>query len=124
MTSPEQRMADLLKTFGEPAANTAYLLCDRHPDDAVAFTVVGKDLTGHDMTYGELRDRSSRMAGALAALGVGVGDRVATLMGKSADLLVASLAIWRLGAVQVPLFTAFAPLLPSRCGSRATTPRS
>ncbi|GAA3354638.1 acyl-CoA synthetase [Streptomyces antimycoticus] len=109
MTSPEQRMADLLKTFGEPAANTAYLLCDRHPDDAVAFTVVGKDLTGHDMTYGELRDRSSRMAGALAALGVGVGDRVATLMGKSADLLVASLAIWRLGAVQVPLFTAFAP---------------
>ncbi|WAP54063.1 AMP-binding protein [Streptomyces sp. S465] len=109
MTSPEQRMADLLKTFGEPAANTAYLLCDSHPDDAVAFTVVGKDMTGHDMTYGELRDRSSRMAGALAALGVGVGDRVATLMGKSAELLVASLAIWRLGAVQVPLFTAFAP---------------
>ncbi|GDY59167.1 hypothetical protein SVIO_097900 [Streptomyces violaceusniger] len=109
MTSPEQRTADLLKTFGEPAANTAYLLCDRHPDDAVAFTVVGKDMTGHDMTYGELRDRSSRMAGALADLGVGVGDRVATLMGKSTELLVASLAIWRLGAVQVPLFTAFAP---------------
>ncbi|WP_431772257.1 AMP-binding protein [Streptomyces cucumeris] len=109
MTSPEQRMADLLKTFGEPAASTAYLLCDRHPADAVAFTLVGKDLTGHDMTFGELRDRSARMAGALADLGVGVGDRVATLMGKSAELLVVTLAIWRLGAVQVPLFTAFAP---------------
>ncbi|MET7766719.1 AMP-binding protein [Streptomyces sp. NPDC005336] len=109
MTSPEQRIADLLKTFGEPAASTAYLLCDRHPADAVAFTLVDRDMTGHDMTFGELRDRSSRMAGALAALGVGVGDRVATLMGKSAELLVATLAIWRLGAVQVPLFTAFAP---------------
>ncbi|MET7936382.1 AMP-binding protein [Streptomyces sp. NPDC005322] len=109
MTSPEQRMADLLKTFGEPAASTAYLLCDRHPADAVAFTVVDRNMIGHDMTFGELRDRSSRMAGALAALGVGVGDRVATLMGKSAELLVATLAIWRLGAVQVPLFTAFAP---------------
>ncbi|MGR3937471.1 AMP-binding protein [Streptomyces sp. BRA346] len=109
MTSPEQRMADLLKTFGEPAACTAYLLCDRHPSDAVAFTLVSKDLTSHDMTFAELRDRSSRMASALAALGVGAGDRVATLMGKSAELLIASLAIWRLGAVQVPLFTAFAP---------------
>jgi acetyl-CoA synthetase len=42
-------------------------------------------------------------------MGVGEGDRVATLMGKSAELVVAMLAIWRLGAVQVPLFTAFAP---------------
>lgn len=109
MTSPEQRMADLLKTFGDSGASTAGLLCDRHPADAVAFTVVGADLSGHDMTYGELRDASARMAGALTALGVGPGDRVATLMGKSAELLVATLAIWRIGAVQVPLFTAFAP---------------
>src|SRR3546814_5949479 len=30
-------------------------------------------------------------------------------MGKSVDYLVTLLAIWRIGAVQVPLFTAFAP---------------
>ena len=30
-------------------------------------------------------------------------------MGKSADLVATLLAIWRLGAVHVPLFTAFAP---------------
>jgi acetyl-CoA synthetase len=34
---------------------------------------------------------------------------VATLMGKSSDLVTAQLAIWRLGGVLVPLFTAFAP---------------
>jgi len=42
-------------------------------------------------------------------LGVGPGDAVATLMGKSAELVVALLGIWRRGAVHVPLFTAFAP---------------
>ncbi|GAA3047506.1 hypothetical protein GCM10020000_29550 [Streptomyces olivoverticillatus] len=33
---------------------------------------------------------------------------MATLMGKSAELVVTLLAVWRLGAVHVPLFTAFA----------------
>jgi acetyl-CoA synthetase len=34
---------------------------------------------------------------------------VATLMGKSQEYLVTLMAIWRVGAVHVPLFTAFAP---------------
>ncbi|MEV8547371.1 AMP-binding protein [Streptomyces sp. NPDC051572] len=109
MTSPEQRMADLLAIFGSPAACTAELLCDRHPADAVAFTLVEPDLTARHLTFGELTESSGRMASALADLGVGPGDRVATLMGKSAELVIALLAIWRLGAVHVPLFTAFAP---------------
>src|SRR5699024_5346779 len=57
---------------------------------------------------GELRQRSECFAAALADRGVQQGDRVATLLGKSADLLTAMLGIWRLGAVYVPLFTAFA----------------
>jgi len=117
MTSPEQHMADLLATFGSPTACTAQLLCDRHPADAVAFTLVEPDLTGRNVTFGELKESSPRMATALAELGVGVGGRVATLMGKSAELVVALLASWRLGAVHVPLFTAFAP---SAIGVRIT----
>ncbi|ANN18095.1 AMP-dependent synthetase [Amycolatopsis orientalis] len=105
----EAHVRRLLEVYGDERASAATLLCDRHPADAVAFTVVEPDLTGHDLTYGELRERSERFAGALAGLGVGPGDRVATLMGKSAELVVALLAIWRLGAVHVPLFTAFAP---------------
>ena len=50
-----------------------------------------------------------RLASALADLGVGPGDRVGTLMGKSPDYLTTVHAIWRLGAAHVPLFTAFAP---------------
>src|SRR5699024_5633773 len=64
--------------------------------------------SGRDITYGELRTRSEQVASALAALGVGEGDRVATLMSKSADLVFTLVGIWRLGAVHMPLFTAFA----------------
>ncbi|MFI6436384.1 AMP-binding protein [Streptomyces sp. NPDC050759] len=106
---PEDRVRELLGLFGAPDACAAELLCDRHPADAVAFTVVEADLSATDLTYGDLRRDSARFAAALADLGVGPGDAVATLMGKSADLVVALLGIWRRGAVHVPLFTAFAP---------------
>ncbi|MFJ9085531.1 AMP-binding protein [Streptomyces sp. NPDC102384] len=84
-------------------------MCDRHPADAVAFTVIEADLSARDLTFGELRRDSARFAAALAGIGVDPGDAVAVLMGKSADLIVALLGIWRRGAVHVPLFTAFAP---------------
>ncbi|MFR9751915.1 AMP-binding protein [Nocardia sp. 004] len=104
----EQRVRDLLDCYGSSDASAAELLCDRHPAEGVAFTIVEPDLSSTDLTYGELRERSARCAAALAELGVEPGDRVATLMAKSADLVVALLGIWRRGAVHVPLFTAFA----------------
>ncbi|MGW0181733.1 AMP-binding protein [Nocardia sp. NPDC003345] len=106
---PNTRVRELLDSYDHADACAAYLLCDRHPADAVAFTVVDEDLSAVDLTYGELRERSQRCAAALAGLGVGPGDRVATLMAKSADLVVVLLGLWRCGAVHVPLFTAFAP---------------
>ncbi|WP_459547257.1 AMP-binding protein [Nocardia sp. X0981] len=105
---PNERVRELLDIYDHPDACAAWLLCDRHPADAVAFTVVDSDLSAVDLTYGELRERSERFAAALAGLGVEHGDRVATLMAKSVDLVVALLGIWRRGAVHVPLFTAFA----------------
>ncbi len=109
MTSTARRVEDLLSLFDRPQACAAELLCDRHPADAVAFTVVEPDLSWRDWTFGELRTRSARLATALGELGAGPGDRVATLLGKSAELVVTVLAIWRIGAVHVPLFTALAP---------------
>ncbi|WP_336081476.1 AMP-binding protein [Nocardia sp. SSK8] len=108
-TDLDARVNALLDHYDGPAACAAELLCDRHPAEQVAVTVVESDLSARELTYGELRERSQRCAAALAELGVEPGDRVATLMGKSADLIVALLGIWRRGAVHVPLFTAFAP---------------
>jgi len=95
--------------YGASNASTAHLLCDRHEPDRVAYRLVAEDLSSIGLTYGELREESERFAAAMHALGIRSGDRVATLMGKGRDLLVTLMGIWRLGAVHVPLFTAFAP---------------
>ncbi|TQF67070.1 AMP-binding protein [Rhodococcus spelaei] len=112
------RVRELLGQYDTPEACAAELLCDRHPETDVAFTVIEADLTSRDLTYGELRAASTKFAAALADLGVEPGDCVATLMGKSAELVVALLGIWRRGAVHVPLFTAFAaPAIAFRLSS-------
>jgi acetyl-CoA synthetase len=107
--SPLDRIMNLVQRYSDPRASTAYLLCDRHDPDAVAYTLVASDLSSVDLSFGTLRHESERLASALASLGLGAGDRIATLMGKTREYLVTVMAIWRLGAVHVPLFTAFAP---------------
>ena len=107
-SSIKTRISELVEVFSAPDADAAWLLCDRHQPESVAFTFLEPDGSRADLTYGELRERSERFAGVLMGLGVGRGDRVATLMGKSIDLVTVLLGTWRVGAVYVPLFTAFA----------------
>ncbi|MCC6482510.1 MAG: AMP-binding protein, partial [Sphingomonadaceae bacterium] len=85
----------------------AELLCDNHDPAETAFRLM-RGTESYDLSYGELTDLSRRVAAAMAAHGLGPGARVATLMGKSRELLATLVAIWRIGAVHVPLFTAFA----------------
>jgi acetyl-CoA synthetase len=107
-TAVRERIREIVEVFAAPDADPAWLMCDRHPAGAVAFTFVEPGGAIVELSFGELRDRSQRFAGLLGELGVGQGDRVATLMGKSADLVTVLLGTWRAGAVYVPLFTAFA----------------
>lgn len=64
-------------------------------------------LDGEAVTYRALRDRTRRGARALARLGVGTGDRVAVMMATSPEWVTAWLAAARLGAVTVPVNTAY-----------------
>ena len=105
----DQRVEQLLARFSGGSICTVSLLCDDYDVDQMAYRLIGEDLSATDYSYGQLREASEKFAGALKALGVGKGDRVATLMGKSWSYLVTVMGIWRLGAVHVPLFTAFAP---------------
>ena len=104
----EARAQAMFDRWGGADLVLAAALVDDHPPGDVAYTLVEPDMTLADLTYGELRERSERFAAALAEIGVGPGDRVATLMAKSVDLVTALVGIWRRGAIHVPLFTAFA----------------
>ncbi|NEB39618.1 non-ribosomal peptide synthetase [Streptomyces sp. SID14515] len=55
------------------------------------------------LTYAELDARSEELAGRLVRRGVGPEDLVALLLPRSADLLVALLAVLKSGAAYVPL---------------------
>ncbi len=58
-------------------------------------------------SYGDIERETGRLANALVALGVGPGDRVAVQVEKSAANLLLYLATVRLGAVYLPLNTAY-----------------
>ena len=60
------------------------------------------------LTYRELRDETARLAGALAACGVGRGDRVVIYMPMVPEAVMAMLACARLGAVHSVVFGGFA----------------
>ncbi|HEV2557848.1 MAG TPA: acyl-CoA synthetase [Microvirga sp.] len=59
------------------------------------------------VTYGDLRDASNRLANALRERGVGRGDRVAILLPQCTTVAVAHIAIYKLGAVALPLAALF-----------------
>ena len=60
-------------------------------------------------TYAELTDAVARLAGALAARGVGKGDRVLVYLPMIPQAHIAMLACARLGAVHSVVFGGFAP---------------
>ena len=62
---------------------------------------------GPALSYGEMDVRSARAAGWLQGLGVAAGDRVVVQLPKSADAVALYLGVLRLGAVYVPLNTAY-----------------
>jgi acyl-coenzyme A synthetase/AMP-(fatty) acid ligase len=62
-----------------------------------------------EVGFGEVSDRSARLAGALAARGVRRGDVVMTLVGNRPEWVYAMVAIWRLGAVAQPCIEQLRP---------------
>jgi len=60
-----------------------------------------------ELTYGELAARSDAFAAALAAEGIGKGDRVGILLPQGFETVIAHVAIYKLGAIALPLALLF-----------------
>ena len=111
MNSIPERISEWLQMYGGENISVAELLCDRHATspDRIALFYEDDQGNGRNFTFAELKEHSSRLAHFLQKLGVDKGDRVAVMLPKSVEMIISSLAIWRLGAVYQPLFTAFGP---------------
>jgi acetyl-CoA synthetase len=76
--------------------------------DAEAAVWEGEDGTEATFTFRQLSESVTRLAEALARLGVEPGDRVALFLPMSPEVAIASNACAHIGAVQVPIFSGFA----------------
>ena len=105
--------APLYEWFTDAMVNTCWNAVDRHvaagrgtqPAIIHDSPVTG---TKHVITYAELLDRVSRLAGALKAKGITKGDRVIIYMPMVPEALEAMLACARLGAIHSVVFGGFA----------------
>lgn len=87
--------------------NLYALIAERMPADATQPLIETDD--GTTIPYAQLPARTAAIAGALAGMGVTRGDRVAVQVPKSAEALFLYLACLRLGAIFLPLNTAYPP---------------
>lgn len=95
----------------EEKFNMAHECCDKWADDPNRVAFYWEDEAGNTdvWTYKRLKDESNRLANAFTALGIKKGDRIGGLSGKDMELILTVLAAWKIGAIYVPMFTAFGP---------------
>jgi acetyl-CoA synthetase len=83
-------------------------IVDRHAESGrVALICAGADGSERRLTYGELSEASNRFANLLQRLGVKPGDRVAGLMPRGPEVIIAIIGTLKLGAIYLPIFTGF-----------------
>ena len=103
--------APVARWFADGELNVAANCLDRHVEaglgDRIAIRWEGEPGDVRMITYAELTADVKRAANALAALGVGQGDRVAIYLPLIPEAVVAMLAVARLGAVHSVVFGGF-----------------
>ena len=91
--------------------NIGVAACDRHAtgEGRLALIYEAPDGTVERFSFDDLKRLSNRCANALGGLGIRRGDRVGVLLPQRPETAIAHLAIYKLGAVAVPLFVQFGP---------------
>src|SRR4029450_3770223 len=114
---PYSRVVDL--NGGKPWArwcvdgemNIVHNLLDKYAgteiDNRLAIKSEIENGTMRTVTYKELREQVEEMAGALRGLGLGKGDSIGVFMPMVPEIVIAMLAIIKIGAVFLPLFSGF-----------------
>ena len=85
-------------------------VCDRwaaSEPGRIAIFHVGANGAVQEISYGALRESSNRLANALAAHGIRRGDRVAILLPQAPAVAASHIAIYKLGAIALPLAILF-----------------
>ncbi len=82
--------------------NFAAQIVDAAPPERLALVELARDGDRREWSFGEVADRSARLAGALQARGISRGDVVMTLIGNRPEWVLTMVACFRIGAVVLP----------------------
>src|SRR5207237_799635 len=114
---PYSRVVDLSE--GKPWArwcvggemNIVHNMLDKYAgteiDNRLAIKSETEDGTARTLTYKSLREQTNRMAAALRSLGLGEGDAIGVFMPMVPEIVIAMLAIIKIGGIFLPLFSGF-----------------
>jgi long-chain acyl-CoA synthetase len=100
------RDQDGVASYSDRPASLVQMLKTSVERDRAATALL--EVGGPSLSYGELWDRSARVAGGLRAAGVERGDRVAIRLGNGIDWVLAFFGAQLIGAAVVPVNTRFA----------------
>lgn len=93
---------------GRATVNLAETFVRRHAASGrVALHWEGRDGARRSFTFGELADAAARHAEMLRGLGIGPSDRVACIMPRVPEAIVAMLGAFHAGAIHLPIFSGF-----------------
>jgi acetyl-CoA synthetase len=95
-----------------PYYNIGVDVCDRHAERrSESIAVLCEEEDGHSRryTFGEIRDLSNRLANSLVRRGCSRGDRIAIFLPQVPENGIAHVAIYKMGAIAVPLSSLFGP---------------
>ncbi len=85
-------------------------ICDKWAasrPESLALSFVDHAGAVRDFSFGELLDQSNRLANHLVADGVERGERVAILLGQAPETATSHIAIYKIGAITVPMSALF-----------------
>lgn len=90
--------------------NIAQACCTRWADSGATAVLWEREDGGRGaLSYAQLHAEADRLAAGLATLGVRRGERVAVVMPQRPETAIAHIALYRLGAVAMPLSMLFGP---------------
>jgi acetyl-CoA synthetase len=110
--TPDATYADLCHRFRwqlPERLNIGVACSDHQPASALALIDLEPDGGRREFSFGDLAQLSNRLANGLRALGVRPGDRVGIVLPQRVETGIAHLAIYKLGAIAVPLSGLFGP---------------
>jgi len=114
---PYSRVVDLSE--GKPWArwcvdgemNVVHNMLDKYAgtptNEKIAIKSETENGTTRTLSYKELREEVNKMAGALRSLGLGKGDAIGVFMPMVPEIVIAMLAIIKIGGIFLPLFSGF-----------------